>query len=720
VTDADGDSASTAAIDVGSAVTFLDDGPAIASAVVGSSVTLDEGQTDAGQPPMSTAAAITLPFGYTAGNDLDVSGTGYISKATSGSALVTVTPSFGADGPAAVGSVSYALSAVAGASGVTLTDGTKVNLVQISSTLVLGVVAGQPNTVAFAISMDAGSGKVTVEQYLSLHNPTPGTSYDETTSLTNGALSVIATVTDGDDDTNTSNAVSVGSQIVFHDDGPTMGTFTTGVIPNEVGSVSGFFSLASGADGIDHFDITGPSITGISYVTTYGSDGATTLHGQNGGSDVFSLTVAPDGTYHFNLSAPQLATTETLSFSQLGAGGPGFRELGDDSSTAINEAGRVEFQSNGTNGVNASNQGFGVDDQWTSKGEWFEMEFHNPGQYGVNDAAGSNPDLLSSVTINVQQVNHGPVKVHWTATNPTDGTHESGDIYLYGSGSVTIDPTIPFSVLKIENISGGDAVSTDDKATFRMATDITIAHTILPPGQDYDFNIIAVDGDGDTTSPQTLHIDQVAAGNGGAYTLTGTAGDDVIAGSGHQDTITGGGGFDIVDYHDATSAITVNLNTGLGAGGTANGDTYSGIEGIIGGSGNDTLIGDALANLLDGGSGEDTMTGGGGADTFVVSSDAVGGAINDVIADFNIGQGDQIDLSELLKGIAAGTDLETSGYVKIEVSGANSVVSVDVNGGGDGYQVVAELQAFNYSSSSSEAVKVLFEDSSGVKHPDTV
>ena len=42
VTDADGDTAVSGVIDVGGAVTFLDDGPSISSAVVGSSVTLDE------------------------------------------------------------------------------------------------------------------------------------------------------------------------------------------------------------------------------------------------------------------------------------------------------------------------------------------------------------------------------------------------------------------------------------------------------------------------------------------------------------------------------------------------------------------------------------------------------------------------------------------------------------------------------------------------------
>ncbi|MBR1134138.1 DUF5801 repeats-in-toxin domain-containing protein, partial [Bradyrhizobium iriomotense] len=201
-------------------ILFHDDGPAVTASVNASSqVVLDEGNTNAGSPPTSTPATL-IPAGYTAGNDGDVAGTGYISTASSGSALVTINPAFGADGPAASGSTSYALSAVAGNSGVTLTDGTQVDLVQISSTLVLGVVAGQPTTVAFAISMDSTTGVVTVEQYLSLHNPTGGSSYDETTSLTNGALSVIVTVTDGDADTASSNAVNVGSQILFHDDGP--------------------------------------------------------------------------------------------------------------------------------------------------------------------------------------------------------------------------------------------------------------------------------------------------------------------------------------------------------------------------------------------------------------------------------------------------------------------------------------------------------------------
>ena len=115
------------------------------------------------------------------------------------------------------------------------------------------------------------------------------------------------------------------------------------------------------------------------------------------------------------------------------------------------------------------------------------------------------------------------------------------------------------------------------------------------------------------------------------------------------------------------------------------------------------------------------MTGGlGQSDTFVISADTLGGTINDIITDFEGGAGgDTLDLTSLLNGLAGVSDL--AGYVKVEQGtggdAANSFVSVDTTGGGDSYQVVAVLQSFTYSS---ETVKVLFEESPGVKHTDTV
>src|SRR6185437_9860462 len=68
------------------------------------------------------------------------------------------------------------------------------------------------------------------------------------------------------------------------------------------------------------------------------------------------------------------------------------------------------------------------------------------------------------------------------------------------------------------------------------------------------------------------------------------------------------------------------------------------------GDGNDTLIGNALANTLYGGRGDDTLTGGGGADKFVYSSGA------DVVTDFSHAEGDHVDLSAIA-GISTFADV---------------------------------------------------------------
>lgn len=105
--------------------------------------------------------------------------------------------------------------------------------------------------------------------------------------------------------------------------------------------------------------------------------------------------------------------------------------------------------------------------------------------------------------------------------------------------------------------------------------------------------------------------------------LNGLAGDDVLNGGAGNDTLTGGQGADIlngglgldfVNYSDSAAAVTVSLARNSGRGGTASGDTFRFIEGIIGSPFNDTLTGDAGPNILHGGPGDDTLIGGGGND----------------------------------------------------------------------------------------------------------
>jgi len=115
-------------------------------------------------------------------------------------------------------------------------------------------------------------------------------------------------------------------------------------------------------------------------------------------------------------------------------------------------------------------------------------------------------------------------------------------------------------------------------------------------------------------------------GGVGNDNLDGGIGNDILIGGAGADTLTGGDGFDTASYSKSSAAVTVNLATGTGSGGDAEGDHLSGIEHIsgsnyndtlIGGAGNDTLDGGVGSDNLDGGAGDDILTGGAGADVLI-------------------------------------------------------------------------------------------------------
>ena len=117
------------------------------------------------------------------------------------------------------------------------------------------------------------------------------------------------------------------------------------------------------------------------------------------------------------------------------------------------------------------------------------------------------------------------------------------------------------------------------------------------------------------------------SGNAGANTLSGWGGDDMLRGGAGADRLDGGVGIDTASYYTGTVGVTVNLSTGAGTGGDAQGDILVGIENVNGSIGADQITGSALANVLNGWAGQDVLTGGAGADRFVltaVSHSAVG------------------------------------------------------------------------------------------------
>ncbi|MGK9168837.1 hypothetical protein KXR53_21155 [Inquilinus limosus] len=116
------------------------------------------------------------------------------------------------------------------------------------------------------------------------------------------------------------------------------------------------------------------------------------------------------------------------------------------------------------------------------------------------------------------------------------------------------------------------------------------------------------------------------AGGLGDDSLSGGAGDDLLEGGTGADSLDGGDGIDAAGYATSLAGVQASLDRPAGNTGAAAGDTYSGIENLLGSAFADRLEGDAGANALRGGAGDDRIGGLGGDDRLV------GGDGNDVIA----------------------------------------------------------------------------------------
>jgi Ca2+-binding RTX toxin-like protein len=127
----------------------------------------------------------------------------------------------------------------------------------------------------------------------------------------------------------------------------------------------------------------------------------------------------------------------------------------------------------------------------------------------------------------------------------------------------------------------------------------------------------------------------VLKGGAGSDKLTGVKGDDVLYGEAGndtfeaggdemglgKDTMDGGADIDTVDYSAESLAFTVTLGkdgasatVSAGKGSNADDDKLINIENVTGGSGDDKITGNNLANALTGSGGNDTLVGAAGAD----------------------------------------------------------------------------------------------------------
>jgi serralysin len=120
----------------------------------------------------------------------------------------------------------------------------------------------------------------------------------------------------------------------------------------------------------------------------------------------------------------------------------------------------------------------------------------------------------------------------------------------------------------------------------------------------------------------------------------GGSGDDRLTGNAIANTLVGNAGADVLSGLEGKDT----LNGGTGADQLYGGD---GSDSLLGGAGNDKIVGRSGADSIVGGSGKDTMTGGIGIDRFTFDDADFAGrtaSTADRIMDFSHAQGDRIHL----------------------------------------------------------------------------
>ncbi|XWN29346.1 MAG: type I secretion C-terminal target domain-containing protein [Devosia sp.] len=196
--------------------------------------------------------------------------------------------------------------------------------------------------------------------------------------------------------------------------------------------------------------------------------------------------------------------------------------------------------------------------------------------------------------------------------------------------------------------------------------------------------------------------DNTLIGQGGVDFLYGYEGDDTLIGGSGNDTLNGGDGLDSADYSTDVAAVTVNLAAGTATDGNGDTDTLISIENVIGSDYDDTITGDANANVLTGGSGDDVVDGGADTDTVSYGNDAAGVSVNLSTGTATDGNGDTDTLASIENVIGSDHNDTITGdaNANVLVGGAGS----DTLDGGAGVDTV------DYSAATSGVVVNLYHD----------
>jgi hypothetical protein len=241
------------------------------------------------------------------------------------------------------------------------------------------------------------------------------------------------------------------------------------------------------------------------------------------------------------------------------------------------------------------------------------------------------------------------------------------------------------TIINTLNVTNGSAVLNTNGTPSNPNDDTIIFTPFTGFNGTARFDYTVSDGNGETDSATvTILVRRNTTGTSGADNITGTEGNDQLNGKKGNDTLSGLGGNDSLSGGEGNDFLS----------GDDGDDTLRGNGGsdtLLGGDGQDWLYGGTGKDVLIGGLGSDILVGGSGRDRYVYTSLSDRGtlAAGDTINGFTVSS-DKLDLTTLMPTLI-GYSGSTTGYLRFVQSGANALMQIDENGGGDGYVNLATL-----------------------------
>ena len=284
----------------------------------------------------------------------------------------------------------------------------------------------------------------------------------------------------------------------------------------------------------------------------------------------------------------------------------------------------------------------------------------------------------ANLVITVTGTNDAPTDIQFQATVPTSENAAPTTIATLSTSDPDAGAIVTYSVQNQTVLSGAAevfAISSITGNTIVVADGVLVLDNTIDR---YSLTIRATD-EFNAHIDETIFLTLGTNFNNGDQTpaITGDSGDDIIY------TLSSGNG---TNQRDVVNAGSGNDQV-FGQGGK---DTLRGQVGA------DVLSGGGGTDILIGGEGIDVLTGGADSDVFRFESGDLGSV--DTITDFSsatIGAGgDVLDISDLLVGAPSLNSGNVSSYLQIQVSGGNSIVSIDRDGTGSshGFQDLVLLQ----------------------------